>query len=223
LKIREARKLEQLNNPHYLKGTSKKENNGNMYENVDNIPVAELDLPIQLVTAGQKRSDKYLNLDKDKKKKKKGKKSRKNKVDSSSDEAEVASGPSLVVNKDMELPEGATLSDSDSSHYNADDPHRALDIDLDLPSYEQTNVKHSTEKQKPKKVKKEKKKKSKREAEVGNLLDDGTGEPKHEKKSKKSKKDKKEKKKDKESKKSKKPTPGYEEAVGISTPSKEFQ
>ncbi|KAF2899689.1 hypothetical protein ILUMI_06486, partial [Ignelater luminosus] len=133
MKIREARKLEQLNNPHYLKGATKKpEKNGNYY-NVDNIPISELDLPIQLVTTGQKRSDKYLNIEKDKKKsKKRSKKSKKNKVESSSDEAEeAASGSSLMVNKNMELPEGATLSDSESTPDNPDDPHRALDIDLE--------------------------------------------------------------------------------------------
>lgn len=32
----------------------------------------------------------------------------------------------------MELPEGATYSDSESNHDNPDDPHRALDIDLDM-------------------------------------------------------------------------------------------
>lgn len=30
------------------------------------------------------------------------------------------------------MPEGATFSDSESSHGNLDDPHRALNIDLDL-------------------------------------------------------------------------------------------
>lgn len=52
---------------------------------------------------------------------------------SSSDEAEeTATGSSLMVNKNMELPEGATLSDSESTPDNPDDPHRALDIDLEL-------------------------------------------------------------------------------------------
>lgn len=53
---------------------------------------------------------------------------------SSSEEEEVEhdNEPSLVINQNLELPEGATLSDSDSDQGNADDPHRALDIDLEL-------------------------------------------------------------------------------------------
>lgn len=52
--------------------------------------------------------------------------------DSSSEEIEDDAGPSLVVNQNLDMPEGATFSDSESSHCNPDDPHRALDIDLDL-------------------------------------------------------------------------------------------
>ncbi|KAK9753946.1 AP-3 complex subunit delta-1 [Popillia japonica] len=101
-KIREARKYEQLNNPHYLKGGISKKSfdstNGNI-QTIDNIPVKELDLNIPLKLAGQKRSDKYLNLDKDKKKsnKKKGKKSKKHKLESSSDENEQEIAATLVV------------------------------------------------------------------------------------------------------------------------------
>lgn len=51
-KRREARKLEQENNPHYLKGSFKTpvsyHNSSNMYEDFENIPVAELDIPISL-------------------------------------------------------------------------------------------------------------------------------------------------------------------------------
>lgn len=50
---------------------------------------------------------------------------------SSSDE-NIDQGPVVEVKKDLELPEGATLSDSDSDHKTKDDPHRALDIDLEL-------------------------------------------------------------------------------------------
>lgn len=49
---REARKLEQENNPHYLKGSFKTStsyhNSSSMYEDFENIPVAELDIPISL-------------------------------------------------------------------------------------------------------------------------------------------------------------------------------
>lgn len=49
---REARKLEQENNPHYLKGSFKTStsyhNSSSLYEDFENIPVAELDIPISL-------------------------------------------------------------------------------------------------------------------------------------------------------------------------------
>lgn len=49
---REARKLEQENNPHYLKGSFKTftsyHNSSSVYEDFENIPIAELDIPISL-------------------------------------------------------------------------------------------------------------------------------------------------------------------------------
>ncbi|KAF5293038.1 hypothetical protein FQR65_LT11030 [Abscondita terminalis] len=221
-KSREARKMEQMNNPHYLKGTSKKthKNGQQMDENIDSIPISEIDLPFKLVTTGHKRSDKYLNIDKTQKKSKKKKKNRKEKRESSTDEEhEVVTGLPLIVNKNLELPEGATLSDSESDHGNNDDPHRALDIDLEIiPPQELSQKERPDKAKKVKKAKKEKKKKIEKrhnEEEVVNLL-----EPQPQKKEKKAKKEKKDKRKD-GGKKLKKP--GYEEAVGISTPSKEFQ
>lgn len=84
---REARKLEQENNPHYLKGSFKTSasyhNSSNMYEDFENIPVAELDIPISLqitnlhrcrdtsIGSGHKRHKKH-------EKKKKSKKSKGN-------------------------------------------------------------------------------------------------------------------------------------------------
>lgn len=44
----------------------------------------------------------------------------------------METGPVIEVKRDMELPEGATLSDSESDHGLKDDPHKALDIDLEL-------------------------------------------------------------------------------------------
>ncbi|XP_044260701.1 AP-3 complex subunit delta [Tribolium madens] len=208
-KSREARKYEQQNNPHYLK-TSDVDKNAND-SNIDNIPVAEIDLNVPLKVVGQKRSDKYLNMNASRKKTKKKNKKKKHKNESSSDEENANEGPVVEVKRDLELPEGATLSDSDSSHGHVDDPHRALNIDLELPPVYESPVKAVEAKEEEKKVKKSKKKGEKE------------GKKKGEKKSKKLKKDKKEKK-DKEGKsKKKKPTSGYEEALGISTPSKEFQ
>lgn len=107
-----------------------------------------------------KRSDKYLLEEKPSKKKKtskKGKKSKKSKIKDSSSESEEGkipipsiqcwsynqsqtvlnipfSEPTAlhVVSSLIEMPEGASLSDNDDNDKNdADDPHRALDIDLD--------------------------------------------------------------------------------------------
>lgn len=128
-KSREARKYEQQNNPHYLK-TSEIDKNAND-SNIDNIPVAEIDLNVPLKVIGQKRSDKYLSMNANRKKSKKKSKKKKQK-ESSSDEENANEGPIVEVKRDLELPEGATLSDSDSSHGVVDDPHRALNIDLDL-------------------------------------------------------------------------------------------
>lgn len=245
MKSREARKYEQMNNPHYLKSHSSadKNGNGNADNVVDNIPVAELNLNIPLKVIGQKRSDKYLKMTSDKKKSKKKGKKKKHKSESSSDEyADV--GPSIEVKRDLELPEGATLSDSDSDHNRADDPHRALDIDLDLPTYDYSNatkietaseaisLKDSSKKEKKTKKKDVKKKHDKKEKshkkadKVANMIDiEKENKDDHrnvEEHKRKSKKEKKEKKENKEGKKSKKSSSGYEEALGISTPSKEF-
>lgn len=122
-----------MNNPHYLKEADKP-TNASGYEDMDHIQVTELDLSVPLKVYGEKRSDKYLDIERNKRKSKKKKKSKKHKKHSSSDEeiAEEVQDSVLVVNQSLELPEGATLSDSESSHDNPDDPHKALDIDLDL-------------------------------------------------------------------------------------------
>ncbi|XP_033322431.1 adaptor-related protein complex 3, delta 1 subunit-like garnet isoform X1 [Megalopta genalis] len=128
-KRREARKLEQQNNPHYLKGSFKNStsyhNSSNIYEEFDNIPVAELDIPVALKINNHKR---YKVHGKKKKKSKKSKKS------ASEDEHEDAY-PVQVVNTGVgELPPGAEISDSDDYDLvDANDPHRALNIDLDMP------------------------------------------------------------------------------------------
>lgn len=130
-KSREARKYEQQNNPHYLKGSDSSDKSNNRDNNIENIPVAEIDLNVPLKVVGHKRSDKYLNLNDSRKKTKKKNKKKKHKSGSSSDD-NATEGPIVEVKRDLELPEGATLSDSDSSHGQIDDPHRALNINLDL-------------------------------------------------------------------------------------------
>ena len=51
-KRKEARKLEQLHNPHYLKGSENNNGNKSEYTNVDNIPIAELALEIPIEIQG---------------------------------------------------------------------------------------------------------------------------------------------------------------------------
>jgi AP-3 complex subunit delta-1 len=127
-------------NPHYLKDVSKsplnRGYNGNSTEDVP--PVAALDLSVPLHIPTFASSDKYLNENKqskatkpDKKSNKKMKKKKK-KGKKSSDEEEVESETVHVVNTAIEMPEGATMSDGDESALPEDDPHRALNIDLDM-------------------------------------------------------------------------------------------
>ncbi|KAH9634046.1 hypothetical protein HF086_001248 [Spodoptera exigua] len=133
--LREARRQEQANNPHYLKDDSPRS-----YQQ-DDIPIAEiaLDVPLQVHT---KRSDKYLlsreNSSKKKKEKRtsKKRKSKKDKPSSDSDSEEEASLSRPAVAEGGELPEGAALSDEEPAPP-PDDPHRALDLDLDQPLREE--------------------------------------------------------------------------------------
>lgn len=80
-KRREARKLEQQNNPHYLKESFKNStsyhNSTNFYEDFENIPVTELDIPVSLKISNYSNSSKYHNMSVDnnyKRHKKHGKK-----------------------------------------------------------------------------------------------------------------------------------------------------
>lgn len=262
-KSREARKYEQQNNPHYLKSIDPVERNGNVNEHFDNVPITELNLNVPLKVVGQKRSDKYLNLNAEKASKKKKNRKKKHKSISSSDE-DVKHGPVIEIKRDMELPEGATLSDGGSDHSDKDDPHKALNIDLNLPAYDYSakpvisvekkvkkekkhskkkserdkssknnNDRHPKENTSKDKINKEKSSKKKSEGHKGKLnkgtkeanllgLDVEIGEEvKQIKKGKKEKKSKESKEKGREKKK--KSSSGYEEALGISTPSKEFQ
>ncbi|XP_034841147.1 AP-3 complex subunit delta isoform X1 [Maniola hyperantus] len=274
--MREARRQEQANNPHYLKDDSPRS-----YQQ-DDVPVAEIALEVPLLVQ-TKRSDKYLSIRENSKKGKKEKrptKKRKNKVerhstDSESDEGTRTERP--AVTEGGELPDGAALSDDEPPP--RDDPHRALDLDLDVPLREEelltsriqqyplpesgllikkkesSKQNKSTEKRPSEKSGHKKKAKSSKRSKavdlmLSELVDNDLGdnllieteeksyskstakedapESQREKlkteKHKKSKKDTKDKgsKKKKTSKKDKHETKlGYEEALGISTPSKE--
>ncbi|XP_014217079.1 AP-3 complex subunit delta-1 [Copidosoma floridanum] len=141
---REARKLEQQNNPNYLKNSSSshkkikfndKSGNDDDYEN---IPIAELDIPVSLkVNDSNKYYDMHRSSEgrKYRNKTNKKKKHKKNKKCSSSEDDDENAYPEQYVNKGVgELPPGAALSDSDDNDSkDINDPHRALNIDLDIP------------------------------------------------------------------------------------------
>ncbi|XP_017116343.1 AP-3 complex subunit delta [Drosophila elegans] len=163
---RMARLMEQSNNPHYLKSTptaSGGSAHADQYDNIDDIPITELPLDMEGVAALRvgitKRSDKYLQEQqassqsgKDgKKKHKKGKKSKKakNKVAyNSSSESEGEPKPLHIVNTTLDMPEGVSMSDSEDKDgkYDPNDPHRALDIELDITDFEAPAVKSSSKK-----------------------------------------------------------------------------
>ncbi|EDX01614.1 AP-3 complex subunit delta isoform X1 [Drosophila yakuba] len=161
---RMARLIEQSNNPHYLKSTptASGASNADQYDNIDDIPITELPLDMEGVAALRvgitKRSDKYLQEQqaaqggKDgKKKHKKGKKSKKakNKVAyNSSSESEGEPKPLHIVNTTLDMPEGVSMSDSEDKDgkYDPNDPHRALDIELDITDFEAPAVRSSSKK-----------------------------------------------------------------------------
>ncbi|CAH1718749.1 unnamed protein product [Chironomus riparius] len=168
-KIREARKMLQAHNPNYLKSSpsgSRQANDNGDYDNIDDIPIAELNLDVPLkVHSKTKRSDKYLEESRKaqrkenkkensskKSKKKSSKKTKKPDVVSDSG-SEEESKPVHLVNKIVDMPEGATLSDSeDKNVLDLNDPHRALgNINLDdveefyAPPQRTSKIKHVEE------------------------------------------------------------------------------
>ncbi|XP_049532294.1 AP-3 complex subunit delta [Anopheles darlingi] len=154
-KMREARLLEQTNNPNYLKTTKK--GNGTK-ENYADIPIAEIALDVPLQIHSTKRSERYLMQDRrtgdagggsskgsksaGKKAKKRGKKGKRYSEESDSESDDPK--PLHIVNTVIELPEGAILSDSeDKNNEDPNDPHRALDIDLDAPLEDERPVRRA--------------------------------------------------------------------------------
>lgn len=140
-KRRQARKMEQANNPHYLKTSNDRKTNNKFSSTVidefDGV-YEELDLAVPLKIPGLASSDNYLSLDQSTKtrhKNKKKKKGRKGEVIASEEEGGEDIAPLHIVNTDIgEMPEGAQASDGEEldSRPN-DDPHKALDINLDEP------------------------------------------------------------------------------------------
>lgn len=116
-----------MNNPHYLKGEVRSRD---IEQGIEVVPL-DLSVPLRVQ---HRRSDKYLaenRHDKHKTHKRSKKGRQKREADSSSEEDRRGETTSLVVSRDLDMPEGATFSDSNSSQGPADDPHRALNIDLD--------------------------------------------------------------------------------------------
>ncbi|CAH3134867.1 unnamed protein product [Porites lobata] len=134
-KRREQRKQDQLSNPHYLKVTAKEDLKAKKKEMlVDDIPVANLDLPVSLKVSGGISLDKKYASRKAKKKRKKGRKG------SRADEE----GPDPGISYEVlpagagEMPEGAAESDHDDKENEesfdaAADPHKLLNVDLSKP------------------------------------------------------------------------------------------
>eukprot|EP00112_Aurelia_sp_Birch-Aquarium-sp1_P011804 Seg2482.5 transcript_id=Seg2482.5/GoldUCD/mRNA.D3Y31 product="AP-3 complex subunit delta-1" protein_id=Seg2482.5/GoldUCD/D3Y31 len=111
-KAKEARQQMQASNPHYLKMDSRKTDD----ISVDDIPVANLDLPVKLHVEGKDRS---------KKGKKKRRRKGKHAEDSSEDEQNLPTYEIMTV-------EGAE-DEEDGQPLPVNDPHRQLNIDLDAP------------------------------------------------------------------------------------------
>jgi AP-3 complex subunit delta-1 len=165
LQMREAREQEQLNNPHYLKPSDKKSkrhskpSNGN---NLNDIPVAELDLAVPLHVPGEgssflllkflcnvlfsvglQSSDKYLQMHRAQEKqrtsskstRKLKKKKRKKGQPMSSEDDDDDNVPIVhQVSTNYDLPDGVSLSDQEGGGAGtSEDPHKLLDINLDEP------------------------------------------------------------------------------------------
>merc|ERR1712192_253630 len=182
---RSSRLQTQTNDPNYLKDTPKASPSRERPDSgLADIPIQTIDLEVPLHIPGLASTDSYYNLSetgsntgkKAKKKKKKAKK-----VEVASSDSEEA-GPNVFVSRNIDLPEGASISDLDRSDSDdKDDPHKALgNIVLDdfldpLPVKKKSDnltvspeltVEHKTHKKK----KKEKKKKSSHAKEDVDLL-----------------------------------------------------
>lgn len=187
-----------------------------------------------------RRSDKYLEDERKSSKKesaaKKSKKSKKSKkvkdhLESDSDDDDIK--PMHFVNTTIEMPEGAVMSDTDDKNdLDKNDPHRALDIDLeaDLVLAAKPTVKSAkkssevvkSKEEVPESLEKKKKDKKKHKRRKDDTVDLFQTEPEVlapviEKPEKKPKKDKKEKKDKSKSKKSKNAESVCEPSLEISS------
>ncbi|KAK0132066.1 AP-3 complex subunit delta-1 [Merluccius polli] len=141
-KRREARKQEQANNPFYIKASPSSQKVYQEAPGVEHIPVVQIDLSVPLKVPGLPMSDQYVKLEEERrqkeradkkkkeKKKRKEKRSGRGKRQGSGPESEEDITPAHMVDiVTEEMPENALPSDDDDKDPN--DPHKALDIDLD--------------------------------------------------------------------------------------------
>ncbi|XP_061832220.1 AP-3 complex subunit delta-1 isoform X1 [Nerophis lumbriciformis] len=138
---REARKQEQANNPFYIKASPSSQKVYQDTPGVEHIPVVQIDLTVPLKVPGLPMSDQYVKLEEERrqkeraekkkeKKKRKEKRSGRGKKHDSGPESEEDITPAHMVDiVTEEMPENALPSDDDDKDPN--DPHKALDIDLD--------------------------------------------------------------------------------------------
>ncbi|KAL1117189.1 hypothetical protein AAG570_004516 [Ranatra chinensis] len=131
VKLREARRQEQALNPHYLKSVSNP---------VTEVPITPIDLSVPLIIPEQKKEEMKKRKDKVASKMGKGKKKKKKHKGENDDGA--GDGTEIYVNRDKgEMPDGAQDSgDEPSDMRDVDDPHRALDINLDEPLREEERL-----------------------------------------------------------------------------------
>uniref|UniRef100_A0AAV2L070 AP-3 complex subunit delta-1 n=1 Tax=Knipowitschia caucasica TaxID=637954 RepID=A0AAV2L070_KNICA len=141
---REVRKQEQANNPFYIKASPSSQKVYQEALGVEHIPVVQIDLSVPLKVPGMPMSEQYCKLEEERrmkekadkkkkeKKKRKEKRSGRGKRHDSGPESEEDITPAQQVDiVTEEMPENALPSDDDEKDPN--DPHKALDIDLDKP------------------------------------------------------------------------------------------
>ncbi|XP_035270123.1 AP-3 complex subunit delta-1-like isoform X1 [Anguilla anguilla] len=142
---REVRKQEQANNPFYIKASPSSQKVYQETPGVEHIPVVQIDLSVPLKvpdsSSGMPMSDQYVKLEEERrlkdraekkkkeKKKKREKRSRGRRGDSGPESEEDITPAHMVDIVTEEMPENALPSDDDEKDPN--DPHKALDIDLD--------------------------------------------------------------------------------------------
>ena len=152
-KYRETRKLQIDSNPFYIKASSsvKKSESNNLITSMtskhvgnssatDTIRSQSIDLKIPLSIPGVTSSDKYYRMtqidyeNKKLKKKMKNKSDKKKKTKEGDEEEEDDEDEPVVKVLSNEMPEGALDDSGDESRkMDVNDPHRALDINLDEP------------------------------------------------------------------------------------------